>query len=66
MRRPLKYKKTDVVRASKAVRAAGYEIARWDFTSDGFTVVPGKPNADGGEHNEWDELISGKDSAAAR
>jgi hypothetical protein len=59
MRRPLKFKKTDVTRATKAVMAAGMEIARIEINKEGvIVVVPGKPaearDADG-ERNEWDD-----------
>jgi hypothetical protein len=58
MRRPSSFKKTDVTRATKAVRDAGLDVARVEISKDGvITVVPGKPaelaNA-GAEANEWD------------
>lgn len=44
MRRPSKFKKTDVTRALKAVRAAGFEIACVKISKDGsIVVVPGTP-----------------------
>jgi hypothetical protein len=44
MRRPSIFKKTDVTRLTKAVRAAGLEIARVEVAQDGsIIVVPGKP-----------------------
>ena len=44
MRRPSKFKKTDVTRAAKAVLAAGLEIARVEVAGDGsIIVIPGKP-----------------------
>ena len=44
MRRPSIFKKTDVTRATKAVIAAGLEIARVEVAKDGsIIVVPGKP-----------------------
>jgi len=44
MRRPSKFRKTDVTRATKAVRAAGLEIARVEVAKDGsIIVVPGRP-----------------------
>lgn len=47
MRRPSKFKKCDVTRATKAVRAAGLEIARVEIAQDGsIIVVPtGSPEA---------------------
>ena len=57
MRRPSAFKKTDVIRAAKAVLAAGLEIDRVEVGKDGSIVVmPGRPNqSTSGEHNEWDE-----------
>jgi len=44
MRRPSKFKKSDVTRATKAVRAAGLKIARVEITQDGsIIVVPAGP-----------------------
>jgi hypothetical protein len=44
MRRPSKFKKCDVTRATKAVRAAGIEIARVEVAQDGsIIVVPSGP-----------------------
>jgi hypothetical protein len=43
MRQPSKFKKSDVTRATKAVRAAGLEIARVEVAQDGsIIVVPGR------------------------
>ncbi len=39
MRRASIFKKTDVTRATKAVRAAGLEIARVEIGKDGSIVV---------------------------
>ena len=39
MRRPSKFKKTDVTRAAKAVLAAGLEIARVEVAGDGSIIV---------------------------
>jgi len=45
MRRPSIFKKTDLTRATRAVLAAGLEIARVEVTKDGaIIVVPGKPD----------------------
>jgi hypothetical protein len=61
MRRPSIFKKTDVTRATKAVLAAGLEVARIEIGRDGaIVVVPGRPavsprdEADG--RNEWDGI----------
>jgi hypothetical protein len=58
MRRPCAFKKTDVVRATRAVLAAGLEIARVEINSkDGkITVVPGKADA-AAPANPWDEVL---------
>jgi hypothetical protein len=61
MRRPSKFKKSDVTRATKAVRAAGLEIARVEVAQDGsIIVVPGRPpeaiQDANGERNEWDTV----------
>jgi hypothetical protein len=59
MRRPCKFKKTEVTRLTEAVIAAGLEIARVEVAKDGsIIVVPGKPKEDqgtSGERNEWDD-----------
>jgi hypothetical protein len=39
MRRPSIFKKTDVTRATAAVRAAGLEIARVQIDKDGSIIV---------------------------
>jgi hypothetical protein len=60
MRRPSIFKKTDVTRATKAVLAAGLEIARVEVAKDGSIIlVPGKSsetiNDSCEERNEWDD-----------
>jgi hypothetical protein len=59
MRRPCAFKKTDVMRATRAVLATGLEIARVEINSkDGkITVVPEKTDA-GAPANPWDEVLS--------
>lgn len=58
MRRPCLFKKRDVTRATKAVRAAGLEIARVEINKDGvIVVVPGKPEETASSEaapNEWE------------
>jgi hypothetical protein len=50
MRRPCLFKERDVTRATKAVLAAGLEIARVEIAKDGgIVVVPGKPAEDGSD-----------------
>ena len=61
MRRPCIFKKTDVTRATKAVLAAGLEIAGVEVRKDGsIIVVPGRPREtiqdDLREGNEWDDV----------
>jgi hypothetical protein len=59
MRGPSRFKLRDITRATKAVRAAGLEIARVEVAKDGsIVVVPGKPTEPqdtSGETNEWDD-----------
>jgi hypothetical protein len=61
MRRPSIFKQRDVTRAAKALRAAGYDLARIEINRDGvIVVVPGKPDAGPTQANEWDEVLHGK------
>jgi len=60
MRRPSKFKKTDVTRAAKAVLAAGLKIARVEVARDGsIIVIPSKPQEAthdvNEDRNEWDD-----------
>jgi hypothetical protein len=62
MRRPSLFKERDVTRATKAVRAAGLDIARVEIAKDGaIIVVPGKQEQVAGEgseeRNEWDDVL---------
>jgi hypothetical protein len=59
MRHPSTFKKTDVTRATRAVLAAGLEVARVEIDKDGMiTVVPGKPDeASRDELNPWDRVF---------
>ena len=68
MRRPSKFKKTDVTRAAKGILAAGIGIARVEISRDGvIVVVPGKPREDAAPaENEWDEVMHGAAAAQIR
>ena len=62
MRRPSLFKERDVTRATKAVQAAGLDIARIEIAKDGaIIVVPGKQQQvageDSEERNEWDDVL---------
>jgi hypothetical protein len=64
MRRRSIFKKTDVTRATKAVLAAGLDIARVEIAKDGgIVVVPGKPAEDGGSRSDLDKWM--RDHACA-
>jgi hypothetical protein len=58
MRRPCKFKQTDVTRVVKALLAAGVEVARIIVEDGRIIAVPRRPaeaqdaNA---ERNEWDD-----------
>jgi hypothetical protein len=63
MRRPAAFKKTDVTRATRAVCAAGLEVARVEIEKDGrLVVVIGKQKAldisPDGEQNPWDQVLN--------
>ena len=57
MRRPSAFRKTDVTRATRAILAAGLDVARVEIAKDGvIVVVPGKPAEDvsgGGDLDKW-------------
>jgi hypothetical protein len=54
-RQPCTFRQRDVSAAIKAVRAAGFEIARVEITTDGrIIVVTGKPENET-EINPWDK-----------
>jgi hypothetical protein len=60
-RGPCLFKKRDVTRATKAVLAAGLDIARVEIAKNGaIVVVPGKPDQPAGEgsegRNEWNDV----------
>lgn len=57
MRRSSIFKKTDVTRATRAILAAGLDVARVEIDKNGLiVVVPGKPNegvSGGGDLDKW-------------
>jgi len=56
MRGPSNFKKTDVTRATRAVLAAGLDVARVEIGKDGvIVVVSGKAAEDvgGGDLDKW-------------
>jgi hypothetical protein len=57
-RSPSAFKKTDVTRATRAVLAAGLDVARVEIGTDGLiTVVLRKPDCIGSDDlNPWDEV----------
>jgi hypothetical protein len=46
MRRPSKFRKNDVTRATKAVRDAGFEIDRVEIAHDGSIIVVPRKSAE--------------------
>jgi hypothetical protein len=61
MRRPCKFKVTDVTRAAKAVLRAGIEIARIEFKDGEIVFVTGKPaegSSNGEASNPWDKVLT--------
>jgi len=58
MRSPSKFKKTDVTRATKAVRAAGLEIVRVEVSKDGaIIVIPGKSQETTQDHEAPEDVM---------
>jgi hypothetical protein len=62
MRQQPTFRQSDVTRALKGVRAAGFGVERVEIAKDGkIVVVPGKPHAGkadvGDDHNDWDDAL---------
>jgi hypothetical protein len=62
MRRQSTFLQSDVTRALKGVRAAGFGVERVEIAKDGkIVVVPDKPHAAtadiGDDGNEWDAAL---------
>jgi len=60
MRKPSKFRQTDVSRAIRAVKRAGYEFASATIRPDGtIVVIPGSPTikvvGEVNSENEWDD-----------
>jgi hypothetical protein len=63
----LTFKKTDVTRATKAVLAAGLNVARVEIAKNGsIVVVSGKPSDTSSDAvNPWDEVIDAAEQKRA-
>lgn len=64
MSRAAAFKRTDVTRATRAVLAAGLNVARVDINKDGsFAIIPetvaqSEPAAVNKSANPWDEVLT--------
>ena len=68
MRRPSNFKRSDLIRAAKAIQELGLEIDSVEVNRDGLNLhvrKAGEARAPA-ESNEWDELLNGEDSASVR
>jgi hypothetical protein len=72
-RGPWAIKPKELIRAIKALRDAGLEVAQVKQEKEGgFTLIVGKPGESNGgdtmknEANEWDEVLNGTDRIATR
>ena len=68
MRRPPNFKRSDLIRAAKALQELGLEIDSVEVNRDGLSLRVHKPGDARAltESNEWDELLNGEDSASVR
>jgi hypothetical protein len=58
-----RFRQTDVTRALKAVRAAGYGAARVLIDKTGRIEIATAPEGEGGDsRNSWDEALDAKDA----
>lgn len=63
------FKEVDLIRALKAAKKAGVDVARAEVARDGRIVLVLNRNGDtqpNSERNEWDEEVSGADKAEIR
>jgi hypothetical protein len=63
-RRPCTFKKSDITRATKAVEAAGYGIARVEVSRDGMIAIVPRQGGAGCSPVQNDEPPNGKAGAA--
>jgi hypothetical protein len=68
MRRPCNFKRSDLIRAAKAIQELGLEIDSVEVNRDGLNLHVRKPGDARAptESNEWHELLNGEDSASVR
>jgi len=68
MRRPPNFKRSELIRAAKALQDLGLEIDSVEVNRDGVSLRVHKPGdaRPPAESNQWDELLNGEDSASVR
>lgn len=59
MARPSTFKKADLTRATKAVQAAGFDIARWEVSRDGVIIIVARQRGAGCSPVQNDEPPNG-------
>jgi hypothetical protein len=52
------FKESEVTRAAKALKKAGFEIVRVEIEPGKITLFAGKPNDDSQMTNPWDEVLT--------